>query len=120
MFECSKWRNNSHLTLVLPAGTVKHGSALWFFGTFEMACLRPAEIVTLEEGLQKGLHASCKRSVKLFRAALQQVHRYLKVTSFQYEVSTWLFLNFIAYVMSCTFQWRHVDLLSPYQRLKQQ
>ncbi len=64
----------------LPVGTVKNGSALWFFGTFEMACLRPAEMMSLEDGLHKGLHASCKRSVKLFRAALQQVHRYLKVT----------------------------------------
>ena len=58
---------------VIAAGTVKNGITLWFFGTFEMACLRPGEIVSFVEGLQRGLHASCKRSVKLFKAALQQV-----------------------------------------------
>ena len=52
---------------------------LWFLGTFEMGCLKPAEIVAFGEGLQQGLHASCKRSVKLFRAGLQQAHRYLRV-----------------------------------------
>lgn len=59
---------------------MKEGRALWFFGTFEMACLKPAEIVGLAQGLQQGLHASCKRSIKLFRVALQQVHRYLKAS----------------------------------------
>lgn len=65
---------------------MKNGSAVWFFGTFEMACLRSGEIMTFEEGLQKGLHASCKRSVKLFRAALQQANRYLRVQSSHCEV----------------------------------
>ena len=72
------------------AGTVKNGIALWFFGTFEMACLRPGEIVGFVDGLQKCLHASCKRSVKLFRAALQQVHCYLKVSYPHCYVLRWL------------------------------
>lgn len=67
------------IMLLLCAGTVKDGSMLWFLGTFEMGCLKPAEIVAFGEGLQLGLHASCKRSVKLFRAGLQQAHRYLRV-----------------------------------------
>ena len=74
----------------LTVGTVKHGVALWFFGTFEMACLRPGEIVSFVDGLQKGLHVSCKRSVKLFKAALQQVHRYLTVSPSRGLVLRWL------------------------------
>lgn len=57
---------------------MKDGLTVWFFGTFEMASLKPAEILIFTEGLQQNLHAICKRSVKLFRAALQQAERYLK------------------------------------------
>ena len=74
----------------LPAGNIKNGTALWFFGTFEMACLKSGETLRFGDGLQKGLHASCKRSVKLFRAALQQVHRYLRVRPSDCNGCTWL------------------------------
>ena len=62
----------------MHAGTVKGGLVVWFFGTFEMACLKPTDIRSFAQGLAQGLHATCKRSVKLFRAALQQAHRYME------------------------------------------
>ena len=62
----------------MHAGTVKGGVVVWFFGTFEMACLKPTEIRSFAQGLAQSLHATCKRSVKLFRTALQQAHRYME------------------------------------------
>ena len=62
----------------MHVGTVKGGVVVWFFGTFEMACLKPTEIRSFVQGLAQNLHATCRRSVRLFRAALQQAHHYMK------------------------------------------
>ena len=66
------------LSACMHAGTVKGGVVVWFFGTFEMACLKPTEIRSFAQGLAQSLHATCKRSVKLFRTALQQAHHYME------------------------------------------
>ena len=66
----------------MHAGTVKGGVVVWFFGTFEMACLKPLEIRSFAQGLAQSLHATCKRSVKLFRTALQQAHHYMEAGVF--------------------------------------
>jgi hypothetical protein len=51
---------------------------VWFFGTYEMGCVKPAEIVGLRAGLDQELHAKCKRSVKVFRRALYEAYIYLQ------------------------------------------
>ncbi len=72
------WPIYDYLCACMHAGTVKGGVVVWFFGTFEMACLKPTEIRSFAQGLALSLHATCKRSVKLFRTALQQAHRYME------------------------------------------
>jgi hypothetical protein len=53
--------------------------AVWFFGTREMGCFKPADITSFSAGLEQELHTKCKRSVKIFHAALQETFVYLQV-----------------------------------------
>lgn len=59
-------------------GPCKGGVTVWFFGTYEMGCIKPAEVVGLRAGLDQELHAKCKRSVKVFRRALYEAYIYLQ------------------------------------------
>lgn len=52
--------------------------AVWFFGTREMACVRAAEVTDFGEGLAKGMHASCRRSPRVFRKSLFEAYLYLQ------------------------------------------
>ncbi len=61
------------------AGPCKDGVTVWFFGTYEMGCIKRSEVMGFEDGLGQELHAKCKRSVKTFRRALHEVYIYLQV-----------------------------------------
>lgn len=53
--------------------------AVWFFGTREMGCFKPAYITGFLAGVEQELHIKCKRSVKTFHRALQEALVYLRV-----------------------------------------
>ena len=65
-------------------GPCKGGVTVWFFGTYEMGCIKPAEIVGLRTGLDQELHVKCKRAVKVFRRALHEAYTYLQASLLPY------------------------------------
>lgn len=65
-------------------GPCKGGVTVWFFGTYEMGCIKPAEIVGLRTGLDQELHVKCKRAVKVFQRALHEAYTYLQASLLPY------------------------------------
>lgn len=52
---------------------------MWFFGTYEMGCIKRGDLEGFQPGLEQELHLKCKRSVKTFRLALYEAYVYLRV-----------------------------------------
>ncbi|CAL8470279.1 g9821 [Coccomyxa elongata] len=69
------WESARDLSPLRPC---KDGVTVWFFGTYEMGCIKRSEVMGFEDGLRQELHAKCKRSVKTFRRALHEVYIYLQ------------------------------------------
>ena len=64
---------------LIVIGPCKGGVTVWFFGTYEMGCIKRSEVMGFEAGLEQELHTKCKRSVKTFRRALHEAYIYLQV-----------------------------------------
>ncbi|BDA44310.1 probable histone-lysine N-methyltransferase TRX1 [Coccomyxa sp. Obi] len=69
------WESARDLSSLRPC---KGGVTVWFFGTYEMGCIKRSEVMGFEAGLKQELHTKCKRSVKTFRRALHEVYIYLQ------------------------------------------